>query len=90
MEGEMPPAEPPKRPPPPLDSAALWRLSGMGFVLLSEVLAGVVLGWLLDWWLGTSPIFLIIGALLGVTIALTNFIRQAMKVGRRSARRDRK
>lgn len=36
-----------------------------GVDLISSVIAGLVLGLGLDWWLGTKPVFVIIGALAG-------------------------
>lgn len=53
----------------------------MGFEIVSEVLAGLVIGWLLDHWLGTGPTLLIIGGVLGIGVAMTNFLRQALKLG---------
>ncbi|MEA2002720.1 MAG: AtpZ/AtpI family protein [Actinomycetota bacterium] len=36
-----------------------------GVDLISSVIAGLLLGLGLDWWLNTSPIFVIIGGVLG-------------------------
>jgi ATP synthase protein I len=65
--------------PPQMSSAALWRLSGMGFELFSEIIAGVLVGLGLDWLFGTSPVFLIIGSIAGVTVGMVSFIRQASR-----------
>ena len=51
----------------------------MGFELFSEILAGVLIGLGLDWLFGTSPVFLIIGSIAGVTVGMISFIRQASR-----------
>lgn len=43
--------------------------------LISAVLVGGVIGWGLDWWLGTSPILLLIFFLLGFTAGVVNVVR---------------
>ena len=54
---------------------------GLVFRFASELVAGVLvgglLGWGLDWLLGTSPIFLIVLLLVGFGAALTNMVRVA-------------
>lgn len=36
-----------------------------GVDFISSVIAGMALGFALDWWLGTKPVFVIIGVLAG-------------------------
>jgi len=38
---------------------------GSGVDLISSVVAGLLLGLGLDWWLGTEPVFVIIGVVAG-------------------------
>lgn len=54
----------------------------MGFELVTEVLVGVLIGWLIDHFFGTGPYGLIIGALLGVIVAMTNFLRQVLALNK--------
>ena len=61
----------------------LWRLSSMGFTLATEVAAGVLIGWMIDWALGTNRTFLVIGAVVGVLVGLSGFIRAAMRENQR-------
>lgn len=43
--------------------------------LVAAVLVGGVIGWGFDWWLGTSPIFLLVFFLLGFAAGVLNVIR---------------
>jgi len=67
-------------------SQRLWRLAGLGGTLASEILAGALLGWGLDWLLGTLPWFLIILTLGGVVIGMMGFIRAAVREQRSDSR----
>ncbi len=44
---------------------------GMGVVIAAELLAGLALGWLIDRLAGTTPIFLLVGVLLGIVAAVS-------------------
>jgi F0F1-type ATP synthase assembly protein I len=46
-------------------------LLGMGAVVAAELVAGLVLGWLVDRLAGTTPVFLLVGVLLGITAAVS-------------------
>ena len=46
-------------------------LLGMGAVIAAELVAGVALGWLVDRLAGTSPVFLLVGVLLGIAAAVS-------------------
>ncbi len=50
---------------PPADQITGGFSHGVDF--LSSALAGMVIGLLLDWWLGTAPIFVVIGVVAGFT-----------------------
>jgi F0F1-type ATP synthase assembly protein I len=57
---------------PDLDRSLGWpELLGMGAVIAAELVAGLGLGWLVDSLADTSPIFLLIGLLLGITAAIS-------------------
>lgn len=72
------------------DQARLWKLSAMGFTMACEILAGLLLGWLVDTWTGTDKVFLIVGTVAGIIVGLTGFIRAAMKANRETGARARK
>ncbi len=55
----------------------------MGIELASHILAGLLIGWLLDKWLGTEPVWLIVGTITGVVVGMTDFIRAALKAQKR-------
>jgi F0F1-type ATP synthase assembly protein I len=53
------------------DESFGWpTLLGMGAVIAVELLVGLGLGWLVDKLLGTGPVFLLIGLVLGVVGAV--------------------
>ncbi|PYS22807.1 MAG: hypothetical protein DMF72_11855 [Acidobacteria bacterium] len=60
------------------------RKSGLayaaGFSLFAAVLAGLIVGWLLDRWLGTRPWLLVTGIVLGAAAGFYEFIRQTAKI----------
>jgi ATP synthase protein I len=60
---------------------------GKAFRLSTELVAGVFvggfIGWLLDRWLGTLPLFLVVFLLLGIAAGLLNAVREAQKMGRK-------
>ncbi|TVQ31023.1 MAG: AtpZ/AtpI family protein [Phycisphaeraceae bacterium] len=58
----------------------LWRLSGIGLELVGSVGVMMLLGWLVDRWLGTAPWLLVSGAVVGVLLGLYNVIREVQKI----------
>jgi ATP synthase protein I len=60
------------------------RKSGLAYAaaisLFAAVLAGLIVGWLLDRWLGTSPWLLVLGIVLGAAAGFYEFIRQTSKL----------
>ena len=66
------------------DKEEINRKSGLayaaGFSLFAAVLAGLIAGWLLDRWLGTSPWLLITGIILGACAGFYELIRSASKI----------
>jgi F0F1-type ATP synthase assembly protein I len=58
----------PDKPDRSLDWSALL---GMGMVIAAELVAGLGLGWLVDSLAGTTPIFLLVGLLLGIAAAIS-------------------
>jgi ATP synthase protein I len=52
---------------------------GLAWILVITILGGGLLGWLLDRWLGTLPIFMIVGILLGVVSGFWRTYKSVMK-----------
>ena len=59
----------------------------IGIELVAAIIVGVGIGWLLDWWLGTTPWLLVLFFLLGAAAGMSKAIRGAMKLGRYSGGR---
>ena len=66
------------------DKEEINRKSGLAyaaaFSLFASVLAGLIVGWLLDRWLGTNPWLLVTGIVLGAAAGFYEFIRSASKI----------
>jgi len=69
------------------DRAELWRLSAMGTEFVAAIAGMLLLGLLLDYWLGTSPVLTIIGAVAGLVGGGYNLIRQALAAEKKAAKR---
>jgi F0F1-type ATP synthase assembly protein I len=55
----------------PAESPGWSTLLGMGMVIAAQLAVGLVLGWLVDGLAGTTPIFLLVGLLLGIAGAIS-------------------
>lgn len=55
---------------------------GMDFVY--GVVGCAALGWLADWWFKTGPLWLLIGAGVGLLVAMYRFVREGLKLARGS------
>ena len=66
----------------PAPDSALGVGLRIGVELVSAVVVGVGIGWLLDWWLGTQPWLLMVFFLLGAGAGMLNVYRA---VGRMSS-----
>ena len=68
-------------------SKKLWRLSAMGFTFISMVISGGILGWVIHWLINVlfidfsmqSRVFVVIGAICGIIVGMTEFFRNAFK-----------
>ena len=58
-----------------------WRMAGLATEVVSHVIAGGLLGWLLDSWL-CSKNWVMIGLLAGIATGLLSLIRGAMRLHR--------
>ncbi len=55
--------------------ALALRLMGVGWYVAASVVIGIVGGYLVDRWLGTTPVFIIVGVILGTTVAFYGLYR---------------
>jgi F0F1-type ATP synthase assembly protein I len=60
----------------PAESPGFSDLLGMGAVIAASLVVGFALGWLVDKLAGTTPIFLLVGLLLGIVGAISFTIVQ--------------
>lgn len=65
---------------------AMWRLAALAFQLAGEVGACLILGWLLDRWLGTPGRWIAVLGIAGVVIGLLHFVRSAITLYKRMDR----
>ena len=60
------------------------RKSGLAYAaalsLFAAVVSGLIVGWLLDRWLGTRPWLLVLGIVLGAAAGFYEFIRRTSKL----------
>jgi F0F1-type ATP synthase assembly protein I len=49
-------------------------LLGLGFATAACVAAGLALGWFLDHWWGTAPVFLLLGLASGIVLGILGTI----------------
>jgi F0F1-type ATP synthase assembly protein I len=71
------------------DERVGWRMVGVGMQVSSEAIAGALLGWLVDWWMGNQRHWgLLIGGTLGIVVALVTLIRTAWKLNQEMDRTD--
>ena len=60
------------------------RKTGLAYTaalsLFAAVVSGLIVGWLLDRWLGTRPWLLVSGIVLGAAAGFYEFVRQTSKL----------
>lgn len=54
---------------PDADSLGVWRVVGLGMLLVGNTVAGLILGWLADRHWNTSPVFVLSGIAIGMVTA---------------------
>lgn len=59
---------------------AAMSLLGIGWYFAVSIIGGILGGWLLDGWLGTEPLFTLIGLALGMVIAFYGGLKALMRV----------
>ena len=66
------------------DQQEINRKSGIAYAaaisLFAAVVGGLIIGWLLDRWLGTRPWLLVGGVILGAAAGFYEFIRITSKI----------
>lgn len=65
----------------------LWGVGGMGLELAGSIVILALIGWAVDRWAGTSPIWTLVGAGIGFIGGGYNFIRRARAMSRTNAAR---
>jgi hypothetical protein len=65
----------------PLFAVGDASLFGLGSQMFSEVVAGVLLGYGIDYWLGTKNRWIVVGAIAGIVVAMATVMRTAMRLG---------
>ncbi len=63
-------------------SGTLGKAMRLSTELVAGVFGGGLIGWLLDQWLGTMPLLLVIFLLLGVAAGLLNAVRTARQMSK--------
>jgi len=63
----------------------LWRVSGMGMELTGSIVGMALLGWLIDRWQGTSPVWTLVLLAVGMVGGGYNFLRGARAISRAEA-----
>lgn len=55
------------------------RYSGLGCLFAAGVLFSMGVGWLLDGWLHTLPLFMVVGALIGAALSTLSIYRRLLE-----------
>ena len=74
----MAPSRKPEAPPPKLQFGSGLQA---GVEVVAGVAVGLLLGWALDRWLGTAPLFLIVLFMLGAAAGVLNAYRHLRRIG---------
>lgn len=59
----------------PSAMSGLGQAMGLSAELVVTTLVGLVLGWLVDRWVGTTPVFMVLGILLGGAAGVSRVYR---------------
>ena len=83
----------PAAPPLPMEKSVGRQVSDLGtawgvaFNFVATIIAGVLLGWLFDWWRSTRPWGILIGLAVGFVVALVQIVRYSLRQDRDAAAR---
>ncbi|MDZ4756333.1 MAG: AtpZ/AtpI family protein [Phycisphaerae bacterium] len=59
-----------------------WRLAGVGTEFATHVIAGVLLGWGIDWYFEVGPWGIVGGTSAGVAVGMLQFIRRSLALNK--------
>ncbi len=59
-----------------------WKMAGIGMQTTSEVAAGLLIGWLVDWWRGAGHTGVMVGGIAGIAVAMWTLISRALKLNK--------
>jgi F0F1-type ATP synthase assembly protein I len=62
----------------------VYQYSGLGCMFAAGVIVFMAGGWLLDGWLGTFPVLLVLGALIGAVLSTLSIYRR-LRIGERGS-----
>lgn len=62
--------------------------SGLGLQLAVTVIIFWFIGKLVDEHYGTSPLWMVVGAMLGIAVGMYNFIKAVIELGKKKEKRD--
>lgn len=57
-----------------------YQMFGIGWASASEVVAGLIVGWVIDWSFGIGPWGLVTGGVAGVVVGMWSLVRQAISL----------
>ena len=60
----------------------LARLTMIGWFVGVSIAGGALLGWWLDGLIGSAPLLLVVGILLGIAVALVGMMRMLSQIGK--------
>jgi F0F1-type ATP synthase assembly protein I len=63
-------------------------MAGLAFIMSSEAAAGAAIGWVIDHFAGTGSRWLLIGAIVGISVGMLSFIKGAITLNRMLARQE--
>jgi ATP synthase protein I len=72
--------------PPRSSIGSIGALSAVGIAFVLAIGIGFLIGYWLDRWLGTSPLFTLVFFFLGVAAGIVNVVRTANAVGKEDKR----
>ncbi len=75
-------ASPDSNPPPRSSAIQTGKVFAIGMDFAYGVVGCAALGWFADWWFKTSPRWLLIGAGVGLLVAMYRFVREGLKLSK--------
>ena len=64
------------------DTRIGWRMAGLGLEVGTTVMAGALIGWLVDRWRGTGTTGILVGGLIGIALGMTALIRGSLRLNK--------